>query len=99
MVAVAKRKTIDPAFGRRLRELREQAGLTQAQLGERAGMLYQTVAKLERAEREPTWQTFIKLADALGVDLNTFRGQTAGLAGEEASTSTETPPRPMGKRK
>jgi transcriptional regulator with XRE-family HTH domain len=60
------------AFGHRLRELRERAGLTQRQLAERAGMHRQGVAKLELGEREPSWSTLLALAGGLGVDLNAF---------------------------
>ncbi len=87
MLAVAEQKRDASGFGVRLRELREQAGLSQAQLGERAGMAYQAIARLERGEREPTWPTALKLAEALGVDLNSF------------SPPPPPPPRPTGKRK
>jgi len=60
------------AFGHRLRELRERAGLTQTQLAERAGLHRQGIVKLERGEREPAWSTLLALAEALGVDLNSF---------------------------
>ncbi|AWM38699.1 helix-turn-helix protein [Gemmata obscuriglobus] len=70
--AVAK-KNIRTGFGKRLRELRIDKNLTQSQLGERAGMMYQDVAKLERGEREPMWATVIRLADALGVRADDFR--------------------------
>lgn len=77
MAIVAKRKDIDPAFGRRLRELRDAAGLTQADLGEKAGMLPGVIARLERAEREPGWGTVLKLAQALGVSTDEFRAADA----------------------
>jgi transcriptional regulator with XRE-family HTH domain len=67
------------AFGQRLRELRERAGLTQAQLAERAGMHRQGVAKLELGEREPSWSTLLALTKALAVDLNAF-ARPAGSA-------------------
>jgi transcriptional regulator with XRE-family HTH domain len=60
-------------FARRLKELREGAGLTQQQLGERAGLHKLSVAKLEQALREPTWATVQALADALGVSCEAFR--------------------------
>jgi transcriptional regulator with XRE-family HTH domain len=60
------------AFGHRLRELREQAGLTQGQLAERAAMHRQGIVKLERGEREPSWSTLLALAKALDLDLNAF---------------------------
>jgi transcriptional regulator with XRE-family HTH domain len=63
----------DPRFARRLKELREGAGLTQQQLGDQAGMHKLSVAKLEQAIREPSWATVQALADALGVSTEAFR--------------------------
>src|SRR5262245_38289983 len=63
----------EPRFARRLKELREAAGLTQQQLGERAGMHKLSVAKLEQGLREPSWATVQALADALGVSCEAFR--------------------------
>jgi transcriptional regulator with XRE-family HTH domain len=71
---VGKKKNTS-AFGQRLRELREAAGLTQQQLGDAAGMAYQTVAKYERGASIPTWPVVVRLADALGVDTDEFRAQ------------------------
>jgi transcriptional regulator with XRE-family HTH domain len=64
-------------FAGRLRELREAAGLTQQQLAERAGMQTNTIARLERAEREPAWKTAIALAQALGVSCEDFLQEPA----------------------
>ena len=35
-------------------------------------MPYQNIARFEREEREPTWPTVLKLAEALGVSPNDF---------------------------
>jgi transcriptional regulator with XRE-family HTH domain len=59
-------------FGERLRELREGAGLTQQQLGDRAGCHTMTIAKLEAATQEPAWPLVLALAQALGVGPNAF---------------------------
>jgi transcriptional regulator with XRE-family HTH domain len=59
-------------FARRLRELRESAGLTQTQLAQRTRMHRQGIAKLELGEREPGWHTVQLLASALGVDCREF---------------------------
>lgn len=59
-------------FGARLRELRESAGLTQAQLAETAGLSKAGIADLEQGRREPSWATAIALAVALGVDCRAF---------------------------
>jgi transcriptional regulator with XRE-family HTH domain len=60
-------------FPARLRELRSQAGLTQEQLAEKAGVKRDAVARWERGAREPSWSNVIALADALGVSTELFR--------------------------
>jgi transcriptional regulator with XRE-family HTH domain len=60
------------AFGGRLRQLREAAGLSQAQLAEKAGMHRFSVAKIERGERVPGWDTVLALGKALGVPCTAF---------------------------
>ncbi len=72
MALVAKQRRSETAFGRRLRALREEQGLTQSALGEAVGMLQSAVARLEAGEREPGWPTVLKLAEALGVEPNDF---------------------------
>src|SRR5262245_39692409 len=58
-------------FGKRLKELREQAGLTQQQLAERACVGQRTVSHLEQG-REPVWSTLLALSEALGVPCTAF---------------------------
>jgi transcriptional regulator with XRE-family HTH domain len=72
MTAVAKKKDIDPSFGRRLRYLRDQAGMTLSQVSQATGIAVSSVGRLERGEREPGWETVRKLADALGVTPSDF---------------------------
>ncbi len=59
-------------FAGRLKELREQTGLSQAELAELAGMNRFGVAKLEQGVREPSWATVQALARALGVEVGEF---------------------------
>lgn len=59
-------------FGRRLKELREKAGLSQAQLAEKTGMNVFGVAKLEQGQREPGWATVLIICKALSVDCTAF---------------------------
>src|SRR5215204_5946097 len=55
-------------FGERLRRFREAAGLTQEELGERAGLTAQGIGALERGDRKrPYPQTVRALAAALGL--------------------------------
>src|SRR6185295_3920653 len=58
--------------GGRLKELREEAGLTQRQLAEAAGLHPQAIVKLERGEREPAWSTLVSLANGLCRDVGTL---------------------------
>ena len=61
-----------PTFADRLRTLREAADLTQSQLARQARVSRQALSKLERGEREPTWETVRQLAHALGVNVTAF---------------------------
>jgi transcriptional regulator with XRE-family HTH domain len=55
------------AFGRRLRELRAEHGLSQDQLAERTGMHPTAIGRLERGVREPRLTTILRVARGLGV--------------------------------
>lgn len=72
--------TASATFGRKVRELRIAAGLTQQQLAERlsrAGRSYHqtTVAKLEKGTRPTTLDELAPLASALGVSQADFFGE------------------------
>jgi transcriptional regulator with XRE-family HTH domain len=56
------------AFGRRLCELREQAGLTQESLADAAGLHWTYVGQVERGERNLSYKNLLKLARGLGLD-------------------------------
>src|SRR4051812_26237444 len=104
MLAVAKRRQrTDIGFGRRLRAIREAAGLSQTELGERAGgMSLQQVAKYERSVSEPSWSVAVRLADALGVSLDALREASSLDASPSWAASppaSALPHRAMGKRK
>jgi len=55
------------AFGRRVRELRVERGLSQEELGARAGIHRNYVGGVERGERNIGLDNIWALADALGV--------------------------------
>lgn len=59
-------------FPGRLRELRIEAGLTQDQLADKAGVSRGTVARWEQGTREPSWSNVIALVGALGVECTAF---------------------------
>jgi putative transcriptional regulator len=79
-------------FGPRLQQLRLQAGLTQAQLAEKAGMHIHGLTKLEQGYREPAWTTVLDLAEALGMTCEAFT-QSADDGQPDAA------PRPRGRPK
>lgn len=55
------------AFGKVLREVRLEAGLTQEQLGLEAGVRRTFVSLLELGEQQPTLTTILKLSEALNI--------------------------------
>ncbi len=54
--------------GRRLRELRVERALSLRALGEKSGVAYDTINKLELSQRPARLSTIRKLAGALGVE-------------------------------
>lgn len=60
----------DEAFAAALRAERQRAGLTQAQLAERAGVPVGTLAKAEQGERQVSVGLAASLAQALGLPLD-----------------------------
>jgi len=59
-------------LGMRIRELREQAGMSREQLADAAGVSLRGVVQWELGEREPGWFNMLALAEALGVKCDTF---------------------------
>ncbi|MBN2197565.1 MAG: helix-turn-helix transcriptional regulator [Polyangiaceae bacterium] len=69
----------------RVRRLRIEAGLTQAELAAGAGVTVETVARLERvlrgrasANANPSLETLTRLAAALGVEITDLLAQAKG---------------------
>jgi len=56
-------------LGNRIRKLRNQAGLTQAQLAERVEISDEFLSRMERGLKSPSLETANRIADALGVTL------------------------------
>ena len=57
-------------IGKRVRELREQRGLTKEQLAFENDLSKPTIIRIERDEFDPKLSTLIKLANGLGVTLS-----------------------------
>jgi transcriptional regulator with XRE-family HTH domain len=60
-------KAASIAFGRRLRELRAQHGLSQDDLASRTDVHPTAIGRLERGSREPRLTTILRIARGLGV--------------------------------
>jgi transcriptional regulator with XRE-family HTH domain len=55
-------------FGQRLKARRLTSGLTLNALGKQAGMYWQMIGRYEHGNKQPTWQTLVKLIRVLGVE-------------------------------
>jgi transcriptional regulator with XRE-family HTH domain len=96
-------------FAGRLRELRTEAGLSQTELAEKAGLTKDGIAQLEQGRRSPSWDTVLALCAALGVECTAFNQPPAaeskqgrGRPRKRAGTSMDKPsvaPKRRGKRK
>ena len=60
------------ALGKRIRELREQAGLSREQLAPVAGVSVRAIVQWELGEREPGWFNITAICNALGIDCTAF---------------------------
>lgn len=63
-------------LGKRIKELRQEKGLTQTQLALKAGINQSMIARWERGEREPIASAIVKLADALECTCDYLLGKT-----------------------
>jgi transcriptional regulator with XRE-family HTH domain len=59
----------DPDLARAIRTLRERQARSQEAVAHDAGVTVATLARIERAQTNPTWLTVRHIADALGVTL------------------------------
>jgi transcriptional regulator with XRE-family HTH domain len=57
-------------LGRALRTLRDQAGLTQEELGARAGIGASYLSQLENGHRGVGWHSVTRLLSGIGADLH-----------------------------
>lgn len=80
------------ALLRLLRQLRDEAGLTQVELGRKLGNTQTFISKIERGERRMDVVEFAEFCDALGVDpinaLARFLEQRRGVRSGKKVAST-----------
>jgi len=75
----------DNCFGRSLRSIRRQIGLTQEQLAERLAVSPQIVGEWESGRKHPQMERLPQIASALGVEPRDFFPPTADQAEEAVS--------------
>ena len=68
-VAQAPAPGFSERLGVRLKQLRKVQGLTQGELGQRTGVATSTISKVENHQLSPTFETLLKLAEGLEVDI------------------------------
>lgn len=78
------------SFAIRLKELREEAGISQAQLAEIIGVGVSTVGMWESTQRVPSAKKLNKLVEYFGYPISYLLGETDSL--HEVSTYTPTAP-------
>lgn len=66
------REIDDGAIGRRLRDFRSNAGLSQRELARRAGLTHGTISQIENERISPSIGTMRVILDALGMTLSEF---------------------------
>ncbi len=69
----------DNQFGRRLKELREAAGLTQPVLAAAAGWSKSYLADVEQGRYAPSWDKVMAMTKALGVSCEAFQVEAADI--------------------
>ncbi len=81
-------KSYDPVrLARSVRSHRKAAGLTQAELAERADLAFETISRIESGREPPSLRTAISLADALSLPLDVVVGRATA-----APLAVATPP-------
>ena len=74
MKTTKSKKKADP-LARTLRAAREAKGWTVYRLSAESGVQQSAIARIESGERTASWPTVCRLAAALGVSLDTLRGE------------------------
>ena len=70
-------------FSERLRKIREEKGLSQADLAQKTGLQPSAVSHFETGRRSPSFENLRALADALGISTDHLLGREvkAGVSG------------------
>ena len=71
-------------FGDRLKQYREDKGLTQAELGNKSGISSRMIQRYEAGRSRPRWDAAEKIAQTLEVPVADLLGQSGMLVAEAA---------------
>lgn len=63
---------VSQRIGKKIRQIREKKGITQEQLALDAGLNRAYIGYIERAERNPSTETLVKIAKALKISPKDF---------------------------
>lgn len=69
MASGIKQRAICAQVIKLLSEEREKRGLSKYALSARCGLAQQTISYMERGLRQPTFETVLRIADGMGVNL------------------------------
>lgn len=78
-------------FAERLRYYREKAKCSQKEIAEKIGIPFQTYNNYETKGNEPKIEILIKLANALGIDVNTLVGYESANDDSQKDNATDEP--------
>jgi len=68
------------AFGRKLRDARKEAGLSQGDLADRVELSRTSITNIEKGAQQPSLKLALKLADEVGVPLSDLTDDDEGVA-------------------
>lgn len=88
-----KKDSFSVEFGRRLRQLREQSGISQEELSFRSGLHRTYIGGVERAEKNPTIQNVARLAKGLGVVPSALVSAIDTVPASKNEEAESTPPK------
>jgi len=73
-----------------LKLLREQRGLSVRKLGEKAGVHYVSIVKMETGRLDPRLSTLLRVAGALGVTVSELIGEQPKIKGGQSHGTNQT---------
>lgn len=76
-------------IGKRIRDARKAAGMTQAELADKLGISYQGITQWENGLRNPKYESLCKIADAIGITVGELMGRPEESGCEESKKIIE----------